>query len=203
MLSLDGVPLELIDLDDAGWAVHDGDLTVRARAHSDLFVDPSGGGATAAESQSNAVRLLGAAPDGDWTLSAEVSVDFAATFDAGVLLVWLDETTWAKLCFERSPQGTAMVVSVVTRGVSDDANCATIAADRVALRVAKVGGVFAFHYSLDGTVWHFVRAFSLGASRDVLRVGFEAQSPTGDGCDVRFRDARFTRHTLGDLRSGE
>jgi len=47
-----------------------------------------------------------------------------------------------------------------------------------------------------------VRVFSLG--RDVVdhQIGFEAQSPTGDGCTVTFDDIRFTQHRLADLRDG-
>jgi len=35
-----------------------------------------------------------------------------------------------------------------------------------------------------------------------ISIGFEAQSPTGDGCAVTFDDIRFTRERLGDLRDG-
>ena len=35
-----------------------------------------------------------------------------------------------------------------------------------------------------------------------VSIGFEAQSPTGDGCAVTFDDIRFTRERLGDLRDG-
>jgi hypothetical protein len=33
-------------------------------------------------------------------------------------------------------------------------------------------------------------------------IGFEAQSPTGDGCVVTFDQITFTLHRLGDLRDG-
>ena len=66
-----------------------------------------------------------------------MSVDFAATFDAGVLLLWVDERHWGKLCFEFSPAGEAMVVSVVTRGVSDDANAFMVTGRSVWLRVSE------------------------------------------------------------------
>jgi hypothetical protein len=190
------------DLDDGGWAERESAITVRARAHTDYFIDPSRDASTAAESLANAVRLLAPAPDGDWQFSASVSVDFAATFDAGVLFLWVDKTHWAKLCFELSPAGERMVVSVVTRGVSDDANARVVEGASIHLRVSKIGRVFAYHASVDGRTWDFVRAFSLDCDLGDLKVGFEAQSPTGDGCDVAFSDVRFTRETLADLRSG-
>jgi hypothetical protein len=36
-----------------------------------------------------------------------------------------------------------------------------------------------------------------------MEVGFEAQSPTGEGCSVSFDEIRFEARTLGDLRNGE
>ena len=55
-----------------------------------------------------AATLLGVPPAGDFQLSARVRVGFRSTFDAGVLLLWLDRAYWAKLCFEFSPQGDAI-----------------------------------------------------------------------------------------------
>ena len=95
-----------------------------------------------------------------------------------------------------------MVVSVVTRGVSDDANAHIVTDGSVYLRVSRIGRVLAFHSSADGASWAFVRAFALGDEGRELRIGFEAQSPVGDGCDVRFGDVRFAQATLGDLRDG-
>ena len=63
---------------------------------------------------------------GDFLFQARVEVQVGESFDAGVLVVWLDETTWAKLCFEYSPQREPMVVSVVTRGTSDDCNSVVV-----------------------------------------------------------------------------
>ena len=176
-------------------------LTVVTAGGTDLFCDPGGG-----EPALSAPRLLGSPPDGDFQLAARVTVGFAGTFDAGVLLVWVDERTWAKLCFERSPQGPAMVVSVVTRGVSDDANGFTVpgsgAADgRLWLRVSRHSPAWAFHASTDGRYWRLVRYFSLPEGAPVL-VGFEAQSPMGGGCEVTFDQIRFTPHRLADLRDG-
>jgi regulation of enolase protein 1 (concanavalin A-like superfamily) len=37
-------------------------------------------------------------------------------------MVWADSDHWAKLCFESTDFGTRAIVSVVTNGVSDDAN---------------------------------------------------------------------------------
>ena len=170
-------------------------ISISAGARSDLFVDP-GGGAPAL----NAPMLLGAT-DGDFLLSARVRAELRETFDAGALMLHAGERTWAKLALERSPQGEAMIVSVVTRGVSDDANGAVVAGDSVWLRVARIGEACALHASADGERWDLVRHFALEAPGP-LAAGFLAQSPTGEGCTATFDDVRFTAQTLADLRDG-
>ena len=50
----------------------------------------------------NAPALVGD-PSGDYLLSARVTVGFAGTFDAGVLMLHASDRSWAKLCFEFSP----------------------------------------------------------------------------------------------------
>jgi hypothetical protein len=99
------------------WAVGlDGSLRIVAGPRTDLFVDPAGGPAAL-----GAPRIVGVV-EGDFQLSARVRADLQATFDAGALVLHAADDSWVKLALERSPQGEAMVVSVVTRGLSDDAN---------------------------------------------------------------------------------
>ena len=145
--------------------------------------------------------LVGRA-EGDYTLGARVGVDFEATFDAGVLMLYSDERRWAKLCFELSPDRQPLVVSVVTRGESDDCNSFAVDGTSIWLRVAKMGRAFAFHASSDGLRWELVRHFSLGGSADP-EIGFEAQSPTGQGCTATFDEIRFDPRRLDDLRGGD
>jgi regulation of enolase protein 1 (concanavalin A-like superfamily) len=137
-------------------------------------------------------------PDGDWQFSARVRVDFHEQFDAGVLLLWSDERHWAKLCFERSPAGPPMVVSVVCREVADDANSWPVTGDTVWLRISRVEGAYAFHASDDGQRWEFVRHFTVAASH----LGFEVQAPIGTGCAAVFDCVTFVAGTLSDLRDG-
>jgi uncharacterized protein len=181
----------------AEWDRGDDMLRVVAGPRTDWFVDPGG-----REPRMNAPGLVGAAPGGDFLLGARVAVEFGASFDAGVLVLWRDERTWAKLCFECSAELRPMVVSVVTRGVSDDANSFTVDGREVWLRIARVGAELAFHASTDGRRWELVRHFALEGP-DELQVGFEAQSPTGDGCEVTFADIRFEQRRLTALRSGD
>jgi regulation of enolase protein 1 (concanavalin A-like superfamily) len=170
-------------------------LRVEAGRLTDLFVDPGGDSV-----RLNAPRLVGTPPEGDYQFSARVAVEFKATFDAGVLLVWADESRWAKLCFERSPGRAPMIVSVVTRRASDDANGFIVTGRSVWLRVSRLGRAYAFHASTDGGSWSLVRHFDLGA--EATQIGFVSQSPTGEGCAVTFDEIRFVRERLPDLRNG-
>jgi len=173
-----------------------GALKVKAGPRSDWFIDPGSGQTTL-----NAPALVGELT-GNFTLSARVEAAHQSTFDAGALVVWQGPSTWAKLAFEFSPAGEAMVVSVVTRGDSDDCNSMVVTAREIWLRVAYLGGAHAFHASSDGHEWQLVRHFRL-SSAATSEVGFEAQSPVGEGCEARFSHIEHTGRTLADLRNGE
>ena len=194
------LPFTLSPSSETAWRIDEAAASVTASAapHSDMFIDP----AADAEPTLNAVTLLGAPPDGDFQFSARVTVEFGSTYDAGVLLLWIDDRHWCKLCFELSPDGEPMIVSVVTRGVSDDANAFVVDGRPVWLRVSRIGQALAYHASLDGKTWRLIRVFAIDGASTSAAIGFEAQSPTGDGCVVTFDDIRFTRERLGDLRDG-
>jgi uncharacterized protein len=180
------------------WDAGDGTrLTIAAPELTDLFIDPSGSGVT-----DNLVRAMFAPPDPSFLLSARVAVDFASTYDAGVLLLMEKDDVWAKLCFEFSPQKEPTVVSVVTRGVSDDCNSAVIEGREVFLRMAHTPEATAFHYSLDGRFWHMVRYFSLGRL-NYPKVGLASQSPTGKKCTSIFTEITYKAGALKDRRNGE
>ena len=194
---LPAVPFELRPLGADATVEHGDDwLRLRAGPATDWFVDPSG----ERDPVGNAPALLGSAA-GDYVLSATVTVEFASTFDAGALMLYVDDRRWAKLCFERSPEGHPTVVSVVTQEVSDDCNSWVVREPGVRLRIARIGRAFAFHAGSGAAHWELVRHFSLGGHADP-RIGFVAQSPTGDGCTATFADVRFAASRLADLRDG-
>ncbi|WP_437932284.1 DUF1349 domain-containing protein [Sorangium sp. So ce291] len=185
------------DVPPRSWSVgRASSLIVTAGSKTDLFLDPE-----RTTGVLNAPRLLGT-PQGDFLASARVTVGFSYVRDAGVLLLWAHERAWAKLSFELSAERVPTVVSVVTRGRSDERTSFAVAADHVWLRASRLGRTCAFHASTDGTTWRVIRSFSLGIATE-LGVGFSAQSPAGDGCTAVFDDIRFTPRRLGDLRSGD
>jgi regulation of enolase protein 1 (concanavalin A-like superfamily) len=173
----------------------EGQLSITAAAKTDWFIDPQG-----AVNISNAPVLLFPASN-PCMLSAQVIVSHVATYDAGVLMVYESPRAWAKFCLELSPQGLPTIVSVVTREVSDDCN-AFSANGPVYLRVSKLEKAYAFHVSDNGSYWHLIRYFQLEDHKKA-RIGFEAQSPDGNGCTASFRDIRFEERVLTNIRSGE
>ena len=173
----------------------EGRLTITAPARTDWFIDPQG-----AVRLSDAPALLFPV-SGPSILRARVSVDHLAAFDAGVLLVYESPLAWAKLCLEFSPQGLPMIVSVVTKGISDDGN-AFVVPGPMHLRVSKLENAYAFHVSKNDAEWDLIRYFRLEDGTNV-QMGFLAQSPMGNGCTASFEDIRFEERLLADIRSGE
>jgi len=174
----------------------DGTLTLTAVAGVDWTNDSLGGG-----QQHRASALAFTAP-ASFSLSARVLVDSPrTTFDAGVLALWADSDHWAKLCFEYSPQGEAMVVTVVTNTHSDDSNGPGVKAPWTYLRVSRTGPAWAFHSSGDGHDWSFVRLFRLDTEKPV-NVGFMSQAPMGQSCVARFDSIQFSEQSPRNLRDG-
>ncbi len=173
-------------------------ISLAAGPRADLFRDPAGpsGPAPDAERFVTTVR-------GDFQFGGHVSAEFIAPYDSGVLLAWIDENTWFKVCAELDPHGVPRVVSVVTRdGRSDDANAWEIPVSGVFLRIARRGETAALHASDDGHHWDLVRYFDPGFRSDELQIGILAQSPAGNGTTASFRDLFFRTETLQDVRDG-
>lgn len=170
-------------------------IAFAAGPRTDLFTDPNGAGAKA-----EAPLLLGR-PSGDCRLSARVSAKLTATFDAAALVVWASATSWGKLALEYSPQRDATIVSVVTRGVSDDANAFVVSEAVAWLRVSRSGETIAFHASVDGLWWSLIRYFTLAGAAEAS-FGFLVQSPTGGGLHGRFDEIEWSEGPLRELRDG-
>jgi uncharacterized protein len=172
-------------------------LSILAGAQTNWFTDPGGN-----YKNDTAPCALITPTDDNFILSARVAVEFTSTFDAGVIQVREADDLWAKLCFEYSPQNQPMIVSVVTRGVSDDCNSVEINGSEIYLRVSRTPKTLAFHFSHDGYFWQFVRYFTLGEMKS-LQVGFSSQSPTGNKCATIFSEISYRQAVLKDNRNGE
>ncbi len=195
---------DVVNLPEFGWTNGEGRaewsedhtaLTLIAARCVDWSNDSSGG-----VGQWGATGLTFEAPS-EFALSARVSVKHPrTTFDAGALCLWADQNHWAKLCFEYSPQGDSMVVSVVTNTFSDDCNSSLVEGS-VYLRVSRIGPAWVFHASTNGVDWNFVRLFRLDTDAPV-RVGFLSQAPMGEYCEAHFDEILLASNAPANLRDG-
>jgi regulation of enolase protein 1 (concanavalin A-like superfamily) len=167
-------------------------LTISSSAKTDWFVDPFDG--TVAKT----APILLFTPGPDYVLSARVTVQFTTKWDAGALMLWGDDHHWAKLSYEFSPDQKPTLVTVVTRGLSDDCNSQSLAGDSVYLRIAKSGNTYVFYFATDGKNWQILRTFSLDTDLP-SRAGFESQSPEGSGAVATFSAITYDPHRIRDI----
>jgi regulation of enolase protein 1 (concanavalin A-like superfamily) len=176
--------------------MEDGRLSIVAGPSTDWYISPVDG-----KSSSNAPLLL-FEPAGDFVLTAKLNVQFGTQWDAGVLMVYINDSNWAKLALEMSVYGEPTIVTVVTRGVSDDCNSSIVSGGSIWYRIAKTARAVGFYASPDGHAWKMIRAFTLGASENT-RVGFGSQSPVGRTGNATFTDISYSARTIKDIFKGE
>lgn len=177
------------------WAFTDEGFVVQAEAQTDYFKDPAG---TAVKDSGH---FLYTVQEGDFTFMTKVEVDMIDDYDAAVLMIMIDDDNWAKLCYEFAYK-KPMIVSVVTKGLSDDCNSLAVPESGVYLRVTRFDNCIAMHYSYDAKWWEMVRYFTMDHDGPV-KVGVVAQSPTGNGCQVTFKGLHFSKTPIRDIRSGK
>ena len=162
---------------------------------TDYFRDPAG------EKVKDNGPYLWRDVTGDFVSRLHVRPAFTGMYDAGGILVRQDEERWAKLCFESTNFGTTAAISVVTRGLSDDANGVDLAAPDLWLQICRAGDTFGMQYALDGRNWRKVRRFHLPLP-PAVRVGLLAQSPGTTGTTVDFLWFSIESRTVADTRTG-
>jgi hypothetical protein len=170
----------------ASWNIDaDQKLTIISGGKTNWYVSA----ADAADRSDSSNRLL-FKPASDFVLSAKVTVGSRSMWDAGGLVVYVNDSLWGKFGIEMTTENVPTIVSVVTRSVSDDNNSIAIPGGSAYLKVAKAGSGIFFYESEDGKNWKVIRAFTLGENLGV-RAGFSAQSPVGDGCRVEFSHIQY------------
>lgn len=168
-------------------------VEISAAGKTNLFNNPNG------QSRMGNAPMLLFEPIGDFTLSAKVTGKLKAIYDVAALVVYQDENSWAKLCFENSVKKQPTIVSVVTRTYSDDCNSMTTG-EFAFLSVIKKGSQYSFFYSSDGVEWEMIRSFHLEA-QGRLRVGFAAHGSRGEGFTGIFTDINFKESAIEDMRT--
>lgn len=174
---------------------HNGVLTIRASRMTDWFNFPS------SIMQNKSAPALVLKFNSDCQLSCRVSPRFVRDFDAAFLLVHQDNGEYAKLSFERSPDGRNKVISGVALTESDEAEVAVVNGEFVYLQVSRVGRVFSLLYSENGKQWKLARRFFFTDPTSRTSIGFAAQSPVGRGCTSTFDSLSFTIGATHGLRS--
>jgi len=183
-------------VEPVSWSFDEGVLSITAGAKTDWFISPTSG------ARAESAPCLTFPAGSEFTLTALVSASMKSRWDAGALMVFADRENWGKIAFEKSAYQEPTIVSVVTKGVSDDCNGEVWKGQGVWLRIGKVGKGIGLYNSADGVKWRMVRVFSLGETGDV-RVGFEAQSPTGQGATATFREISYRARGIADQFAGE
>jgi uncharacterized protein len=171
-------------------------LRIEAGEKTDMFRDPN-----VTYNTDNAPKLLFLA-DSNFVLTAAIHHDFASKWDGGAIVLKADSLNWIKFCFEKDYTGQHRVVSVVTQGISDDCNSVALTSNTVFYKVAKAGNVITLYFSTDGHSWYLIRHLQFD-SQAPLKIGFLAQSPTGQHCAVQFSAIHYSARKIRDPYLGE
>jgi regulation of enolase protein 1 (concanavalin A-like superfamily) len=178
------------------FSVENNSISIVAGPKTDMFRDPN-----VTYNTDNAPKLLFEA-DNDFVFSACIEHSFVSKWDGGAIVIKQDSLNWIKFCFEKDYTGAKRVVSVVTKGISDDCNSVEIKGNKVYYKVAKAGNVITLYYSVDNKNWFLIRHLQFDTTSKI-RVGFLAQSPTGDKCAVKFSDIQYKNVKIKDPYLGE
>ncbi len=175
------------------WSFSKGVLQIHAPERADFFADGESG-----ERKASA-PFLHTSVEGDFCLTAQVSVTMADPFDSACLMMMADADHWAKICYEYWRKNPS-AVSVVTDDWSDDCSSIPVAGGNPWLKIIRSGNCFGLHVSEDGENWVMIRFFRK-ALPDTLRVGVVAQAPVGKGCDVRILSVSLETTTYESVKA--
>ena len=172
-------------------------ITIRSDAKKDFFNDPDG------KISNSTAPLLLAKVDNTrpFTITAKVTPQFTATYDAGALDIFSTEKLWQKFAFERDEQGRTRIVSVRTIDTSDDNNHDVIEQESVYMKISSDTKTVGFYYSTDNKNWNLARLYK-NSYPEMLWLGISSQSPMGDGNATLFEECSLTEESVRDFRTG-
>jgi regulation of enolase protein 1 (concanavalin A-like superfamily) len=177
------------------YAVEDKSLKITVNEGTDFFNNPED------SSVVGSAPLLYQDVAGDFVAKALVQPDFSAQWNAMALMVYLDSLNWIKFAFENSDATGPGIVSVVTKGVSDDANGVILNEEvRVWLAIARKGNIYSMHWSVDGEDFKMARLTAMG-NQKAVKIGIEAQSPVGDLATHQVHFFDLQQKAVTDLRN--
>ena len=196
-LSITSIPHKLYwENTPINFSVHGNDIVIVAGKETDMFRDPN-----VAYNTDNAPKLLFEADD-NFVLTASIEHAFTNKWDGGAIVIKQDSLNWIKFCFKKDYTGARRVVSVVTKGISDDCNSIEMKSNIVFYKVAKAYNVITLYCSTDGIKWYLIRHLQFDAHKG-FKVGFLAQSPTGEYNEVKFSNISYQIKKIKDPYLGE
>ncbi len=171
-------------------------ITLFSGEKTDMFRDPN-----VTYNTDNVPKLLFKA-DSNFVFSAAIEHAFISKWDGGAIVLKADSLNWVKCCFEKDYTGARRIVTVVTKGISDDCNSVKLSKNKVYFKMAKADNVITLYYSETGTKWYLIRHFTFDSTQN-LHVGLLAQSPTGKDCKVKFSELKYQVKKIKDPYVGE
>ena len=172
-------------------------IIISADGKTDFFVDP------ALNAIMSNAPLYMTEIKGDFSFSCKVKPLFKAKYDAGAVMLYIDDYNWIKFAFEKTDLGYPAVVSVLTKDYSDDCNGEEISSESIYLKISRKEGLTGLYYSLDGISWKMKRLCRfVGNYYKSLFLGIEAQSPVGEGCEVEFSEMKLVNIAVDNFRVG-
>lgn len=140
--------------------------------------------------------------DKNFVFSVAIQHQFVNKWDGGAIILEADKDNWIKFCFEKDYTGAKRVVSVVTKGISDDANSIELPQNIAYYKMAKKEDTVYLYASKSGKEWYLVRAINFKYNK-TLKLGLLAQSPEGKSNTVNFSDVKYSAITIKDFWTGE
>lgn len=175
-------------------------LRFNAGGPADFFCDPSG------KSPVRTAPLLLTPVDNTkpFTLTAKVKPHFTrdGLYNAAALYIYANPHLWQKLAYEQDEQRQHRIVSVRTRGRSDDCNHDVVRQQYVYLRIHSDTKSVALYYSLDKREWDLVRLHQNEYPAKVY-VGISNQCPADTASYSHFEELALGAEPIADLRLGK
>ncbi|MDX2245333.1 MAG: DUF1349 domain-containing protein [Bacteroidia bacterium] len=176
------------------FAIVDSSLSVKVKKGSDFFNNPEDGSVAAS------APFLYQKIQGDFVAKTFIQPDFSSQWNAVSLMVYLDSLNWIKFAFENSDATGPGIVTVVTKGKSDDANGVILNEHKqVWLAIARKNNNYSMHWSLDGDNYNMARLTSMPEQNEI-NIGVETQSPVGDSATHTIHFFSLESRTVQDLR---
>lgn len=166
----------------------------------DFFNDPDG------KLSNNSAPVLMTVVDNTkpFTITAKVTPTFNETglYNAGVLYIYVSDSLYHKFCFEQDERGHHRVVTVRTRGTSDDNNHDIVTQPYVYMKLTSDTKTVASYYSLDNINWQMVRLYRNEYPQQI-GVGISAQCPVDKGTVSYFEELHIESSSVKDVRLGQ